>query len=83
MQMAEDPGREKGFLEENTGCNMLRKFLFTTKYTTKQSYISARINVFQSTEVAKLNSSKVGALNLAKFNENENYLDNRLGTYEL
>lgn len=36
-QMAEDPDRLKGFLEGNIGCNMLRKFLFTTKYTTKQS----------------------------------------------
>lgn len=30
--------------------------------------------MFKRTEVAKLNCSKAGALNLAKFNENESYL---------
>lgn len=36
-QMAEGPDRQKGFLEGNIGCSMLRKFLFTTKSATKQS----------------------------------------------
>lgn len=42
-------------------------------------------NMFKRTEVAKLNSSKGEALNLAKFNANDNYLDNLscLGMYEL
>lgn len=41
--------------------------------------------MFKRREVAKLNYSKAGAFNLAKFNENENYLGNliHLGIYEL
>lgn len=44
-QMAEDPDRQKGFLEGNIGCNMLRrKSLFTTRYTTKQSQCLCKDN---------------------------------------